>query len=77
MSKAEVAVQVFGKLESEDIRILMAIESAMSKHEFVSKEQIARLAKLPQDRIDYILNKLNKLGLIYQMQGPYKGHTLN
>jgi RIO kinase 2 len=77
MSNAEIAVLVFSKLESEDIRILMALESAMSKHEFVSKEQIARLAKLPQDRINYILNKLNKLGLIYQMQGPYKGHTLN
>lgn len=77
MSSAEVAVQVFRKLESEDFRILQIIESAMSKHEFVPKEQIAKFAKLPMDRIEFTLGKLNKLGLIYQMQAAYVGHTLN
>ena len=77
MSSAEVAVQVFRKLESEDFRILHIIEAAMSKREFVPREQIQKYAKLPMDRIDFTLSKLNKLGLIYQTKGAYTGHTLN
>lgn len=77
MSSAEVAVQVFRKLESEDFRVLQVIEAAMSKREFVPKEQIAKYAKLPLDRIDFTLGKLNKLGLIHQMRTSYVGHTLN
>ena len=77
MSSAEVAVQVFRKLESEDFRILHIIEAAMSKREFVPTEQIQKYAKLPMDRIEFTLGKLNKLGLIYQTKGAYVGHTLN
>jgi len=77
MSSAEVAVQVFRKLESEDFRILNIIEAAMSKREFVPTEQIQKYAKLPMDRIEFTLGKLNKLGLIYQTKGAYVGHTLN
>ena len=77
MSSAEVAVQVFRKLESEDFRVLQIIEAAMSKRGFVPREQIAKYAQLPLDRIDFTLGRLNKLGLIYSMQGAYVGHTLN
>jgi RIO kinase 2 len=77
MSSAEIAVQVFRKLESEDFRILHIIEAAMSKREFVPTEQITRYARLPADRIQFTLRKLNKLGLIYQTKGAYVGHTLN
>jgi RIO kinase 2 len=77
MSSAEVAVHVFRQLESEDLRILQIIEAAMSKREFVPKEQIAKYAQLPLERIDFTLGRLNKLGLIYSMHGAYVGHTLN
>jgi RIO kinase 2 len=77
MSSADVAVHVFRKLESEDFRVLNIIETAMSKREFVPKEQIAKYAQLPMDRIDFTLGRLNKLGLIYSMHGAYVGHTLN
>jgi RIO kinase 2 len=77
MSSADVAVKVFHKLESEDFRILHIIEAAMSKREFVPREQIQKYAKLPMDRIEFTLSKLNKLGLIYQTKGAYIGHTLN
>jgi RIO kinase 2 len=72
-----VAVQVFKELESEDFRILNIIEAGMSKHEFVPIEQIQRYAKLPMDRIDFTLGKLNKLGLTYRTKETYNGHTLN
>jgi RIO kinase 2 len=77
VSSAEVAVKVFRQLESEDFRILNIIESAMSKREFVPVEQIQKYAKLPMDRIEFTLGKLNKLGLIYRIKGAYVGHTLN
>ena len=77
MSSAEVAVHIFKELESEDFRILHIIEAGMSKHEFVPKEQIQRYSKLPMDRIDFTLGKLNKLGLTYRTKETYNGHTLN
>jgi RIO kinase 2 len=49
----------------------------MSKHEFVPIEQIQKYAKLPMDRIDFTLGKLNKLGLTYRTKETYNGHTLN
>ncbi len=77
MSSAEVAVKVFKELEAEDFRILNIIEAGMSKHEFVPKDQIQRYAKLPMDRIDFTLGKINKLGLTYRTKETYNGHTLN
>jgi len=77
MSSADVAVRVFRKLESEDLRILHIIEAAMSKRAFVPKTQIAKYAKLPMDRINFTIDKLNRLGLIYSMHGAYVGYTLN
>jgi len=77
MSSADLAVQVFLKLEAEDFRILNIIEAAMSKREYVPREQIQKYAKLPMDRVEFILGKLNKLGLTHRIQGAYIGHTLN
>ena len=77
MSSATVAVQVFKELEREDFRILHIIEAAMSKHEFVPREQIQKYAKLPMERIEFTLGKLNKLNLTYRTKEAYNGHTLN
>jgi RIO kinase 2 len=77
MSSADLAVQVFRQLESEDFRILNIIEAAMSKCEFVPVEQIQKYAKVPMDRVEFILSKLNKLGLTRKTRSSYIGHTLN
>ena len=77
MSSADVAVRVFRQLENEDLRILHIVEAAMSKRAFVPKEQIKKYAKVPMDRVDFTLSRLNKLGLIYSMHGAYVGYTLN
>ncbi len=74
---SETAIKVFKELQNEDFRILQIIETAMSKREYVPQQQITKYAKLPTDRINFTLSKLNKLGLIYQMKGAYIGHTLN
>ena len=77
MSSAEVAVQVFRKLESEDLRVLQVIETAMSKHEFVPKELIAKFAKFNIEEITFRLSRLDKFRLIRKMRGPYIGYNLN
>ena len=78
MSSADVAVSVFLELKNEDFRVLQAIETAMSEHEFVSEEQIARFTKLDLARdTDFRINRLSRLGLIYRMRGAYTGYTLN
>jgi RIO kinase 2 len=77
VSSAEVAVKVFREIESEDFRILNIIESAMSKREYVPTEQIQKYARLPLERVQFTLDKLHKLGLIYRTKGAYVGYTLN
>ena len=77
MSSAEVAVKVFRQLESEDFRTLNIIESAMSKRKFVPVEQIRKYAKLPMDRIEFTLGRLNNLGLICRIKRAYVGYTLS
>ena len=77
MSSAEVAVEVFRSLEPEDLRVLQLIETGMKTREYVPKEMLAKHGKLPMDRIDFELSRLNKLGLIYRMQGGYVGYTIN
>ncbi len=77
MSSADIAVQVFRKLENEDFRILHIIEAAMAKREFVPTEQIQKYAKLPLERIQFTLSKLDKLGLTYRVKRAYTGYTLN
>jgi RIO kinase 2 len=78
MSSADFAVNVFRKLENEDLRVLQVIETAMSRHEFVPKEQIAKFTKLDLARdTDFRLSRLGKLGLIYQIREAYTGYTLN
>jgi len=77
MSSADVAVQTFRKLESEDFRVLQVIEAAMSKHEFVPKDVIAKFTGFSVEETDFRLNRLNKFRLIRKMHGPYLGYTLN
>ncbi|MDR2204535.1 MAG: serine/threonine protein kinase [Nitrososphaerota archaeon] len=77
MSSADIAVQVFRQLASEDFRVLNIIEVAMNTREFVPREQIQKYAKLSLDKIEFILNKLNKLGLTYYNKGAYVGYALN
>jgi RIO kinase 2 len=77
MSSADVAVQVFRELKNEDLRVLQVIETAMSKHEFVPKEQIVKFAKFSMEETGFRLSRLDKFGLIHRTRGAYVGYTLN
>ncbi len=77
MSSADIAVQVFRKLEPEDFMALSAIESAMSRYEYAPEDVIPRLSKLTQRELHYHLARLIQLGLVQQWVGPYTGYALN
>ncbi|MCL2134738.1 MAG: AarF/UbiB family protein [Candidatus Bathyarchaeota archaeon] len=77
MSSADLAVQIFRLLDIEDFRVLNIIEVGMNKREFVPREQIQKFAKVPMVRVDFTLNKLNKLGLLYYNKSAYVGYALN
>lgn len=71
------AIQAFKSLESQDLRILQVIEAAMTKHEYVPKEVIAKYSKFNEEEVTFRLEKLHKLRLIRQTKEPYLGYTLN
>lgn len=78
MGSADIAAVVFPSLEDDDFKVLQAVETAMRKHECVSKEQVAKLTKLDLDRdTDFRLNRLNKMGLIFKKRRGHVGYTLN
>jgi len=76
MSAADVAVKAYPLLEYEDFKILLAIESGMSKYAFIPVEFIEKTSNLPPKRVAYRLSKLHSLGLIRRWSGSYTGYTL-
>jgi len=77
MSAADIAVQAFRQLEPEEFRVLSAIESAMSRYEYVPEDAIQRLSKLTQRELNYHLSRLTQLGLVRRWAGPYTGYALS
>ncbi len=77
MSTADVAVQVFRELEPEDLRVLSAIELAMSRHRYVPEKTIPNLIGLPERELKYRLPRLNRFKLIRRWKGLYTGYVLN
>jgi len=77
MSSADIAVKVFRDLESEDFRVLQAIEAAMSRHEYVPTALILKYARFTLDETEFRLKRLTKFRLILRARTPYSGSTLN
>lgn len=70
-------VQVFRKLESEDLRVLQVIEAALSKHEFVPKRLILKFPESSSKDTSFRLKRLSKYRLIRSIKGAYVGYALN
>jgi len=77
MSAADIAVKVFSKLEPEDTRILLALELAMDRFQYVPKKNIPKLVKLSWREVSYRLSRVEKWGLIRRWSGAYIGYILN
>jgi len=77
MSAADIAVQVFRRIEPEDIQVLRAVEVGMSRHEYVPENVVLRLSGLHEREFEYRINRLREFRLIRRWVGPYVGYVLN
>ncbi|MCX8176640.1 MAG: serine/threonine protein kinase, partial [Candidatus Bathyarchaeota archaeon] len=73
----ESFVKKFKETKVEDFKVLLAIESGMKKHEYVPFEKIVNYSKLSVDKVEHIVNRLNRLRLVRSITSPYKGYCLN
>jgi RIO kinase 2 len=76
MSAVEIATEAYRELESEDHKILLAIERKKKNYEFAPKESIPKEAKLPPEEVEYRLPKLVKVGLVQGWRDKYTGYNL-
>ena len=77
MSAADIAVRALRGLEPEDFRILSVVEVDMSRHRYVPEDDISRLTGYPRKQVQYRLQRLCGLGLLYRWVGPYVGYVLS
>jgi len=76
MSALDIAVEVYRKLEPEDLKILQAIELQMKRYEHAPEDTINKSANLPPQEVAYRLPHLRKKGLIRHWRGAYRGYSL-
>jgi len=77
MSSVDLAVQAFKKLEPEDFRVLLTIESNMNRYRYVPEDIIPEQSELPKREVGHRLRRLNLFGLIFGWTGSYVGYALN
>ncbi len=76
MSAVDIAVEVYRKLEPEDLQILQAIELQTKRYEHVPEDTIHKPAHLPPQEVAYRLPNLRKKSLIRRWRGVYTGYSL-
>lgn len=77
MSSAQVAVQVFKKMDDADFKTLAAIETNMKTFEYVPVEEIARTSEQFPEETQYHLKRLHQFGLVVGRREVYVGYALN
>ncbi len=76
MSAFDIAVEVYRKLEPEDLQILQAIELQMKRYEHAPEDAVKKSVRLPPQEVTYRLPNLRKKGLIRHWRGAYTGYNL-
>ncbi len=72
------AAKLLTKLEKEDLRILMAIETGMKRSEYVTVNNIRFYSRYPMEETLYRLKKVHKFDLIIRNSEEHEiGYTLN
>ncbi|MHA1264992.1 MAG: RIO1 family regulatory kinase/ATPase domain-containing protein [Candidatus Helarchaeota archaeon] len=73
----ESTIKLFKQLESDDFRLLRAIEKGMQKFMHVPISDIANRSKFDLEYTNYLLDRLHKRELINRWSGNYIGYHLN
>jgi RIO kinase 2 len=76
MSAVDIAVQEYRELESEDLKILLALEQQMKHYKYAPIDVISNQAELPPQELEYRIPILIKKGLVRGWRVQYTGYTL-
>ncbi len=70
-------MQKFKEVETEDFRVLLAIEIGMKRHEYVPVERIVTYSNLSKEEVLYRIRRIHGLRLVRRISKPYEGYSLN
>ena len=73
----EQVIKHLKKLESDDFRVLRAIEKGMQKYKHVPISEIGDRTKFDVEYVNYILDRLHKRELINRWSEKYVGYYVN
>ncbi|MCE4604013.1 MAG: serine/threonine-protein kinase RIO2 [Aeropyrum sp.] len=68
--------RIYSSLDSDDIRLLQAVERGMGRHLYVPVELVERYARLPPGRFSRSIRKLSTMKLVKRRVGSLTGYTL-
>ena len=71
------SIEVFKKLEPEDLRVLSAIELNMSRYEYVPSEAISRFTEMDRNELLYRLRRIHQFRMIIRRKTHLESYILN
>jgi RIO kinase 2 len=69
-------VETYNALDRLDLRVLRLLEAAHVRREYIPYGLVVRWAGRDEGAVGRSLSKLNRLGLIQRIKGPYEGFRL-
>jgi len=70
------AIEIFRQLEAEDIRLLVGMERATKRYEYVPLDGLLEITGFPPKELEYRLDRLHRFGLIRRRSVEYVGHKI-
>jgi RIO kinase 2 len=71
VSSAQVASRAVKQLNSEDIKVLKALEKTLTRFESIPLETLKRMTKLDERKLVFLLGRLNAFGFVMKSQFGY------
>lgn len=70
------AIKIFKKLEEGDIQLLLELEGASERYEWIPSDRLSIISKMPSQDIEYRLSRLNKFELVKRGVHKYSGYKI-
>ncbi len=70
------AIEVFKKLDAEDINFLARLERGTKRYEYIPTDRLTVITKIQPKKLQYLLGKANKLKLIEGRTDKYRGYKI-
>lgn len=70
------AIEVFRDIEEGDIKFLSELEGATKRYEWIPEDRLTKISELPDQDVEYRLDRLNKFDLVEGGTAKYKGYRI-